>query len=160
MHAYASGYKSDAGSVLTNTAGATAGSFVPWGPSMLGVGPGPGDGSIYPANLVKDIKKALKYAAEGDMPSAFGELAKDLVRGGAQMNRAIATDRYIRKGVLEEGERVPGSLFGWHTTPSGTDYVRKMKGESSGAEGTGAAEKWKRRPTVGNRGKKRGKQKR
>lgn len=109
--------------------GETAASFIP-GSSMV-VPSGPSDGQLYPYVLIEDSAKAIGHAWNGDMDRAFGQIGKDVAPGGAQINRAIATDHYIEKGILREDERVQGSTMGWWTTESGKEYLRKMDGLGS-----------------------------
>ena len=133
--------------------GKVGASFLP-GSSMVVPG-GPSDGQLYPYALVEDSAKALAYAWNGDMARAFGQIGKDLVTGGAQANRAIATDRYIRLGVLDESERLQGSTMGWWTTESGNEYLRKMKGLGENGDQKKKRERKKRTPIGGPKRRRR-----
>ncbi len=122
------GHEDELGTIANATGNASL-SLVPYGPNLMGLGPG--TGKAYPAAMIEDMGKAWQYAWNGDMASAFGEVADNVLRGGAAMNRAISANRMIDRGILKESERAQASAMGWWTVPSGKEYLRKIKNMNS-----------------------------
>ncbi len=113
---------------------------VPWSSQLVGGGPSKGD--TYTASLVEDLWDARGYLSkafdedisqqERDvyLAKAASDVVKNVLPTGGQISRAIMADVMFKKGLITEEEIPQAAAFGWWTTDSGHEYLRRLNGLS------------------------------
>lgn len=107
------------------------GSAIPGVPSFLGIGDA--RGMPYQAQAVKTYLKDIpEMVGKGEYGRAAGAVAGETVPGGVQIKRVVEANRMIEKGIIPKREALMAQTWGWETTPSGKEYLRKInsKGKS------------------------------